>query len=896
MTTIEEFSQRLAQARTGPGAVWRRADFHIHAPSSADYEDKSADAVAKLGQAIDRNELSFVVILQHQGFPTTSELDALSRHCPRTTLVPGAEINVLVDTLSKKVNKDHFFHCIVAVDPAQSGDYVLRKAKQTFTYRDGDYPAGFRSSILDLGKFFRKEGALFIPAHLHQSKAPESSRSIDDIYDDEAFLGFVRDGAFDALEVRQITTATFFDGSKKTTGGLPIPAAVCVASSDAHCSEHLDERRRRTWVRTEGSTFAELAAALSFRHRVALVEPPTAHARVVGLHVVGSFVADEWVRLSAGLNALIGSKGSGKTALLECLRFVLNTSVPAERRESVDRHVAHVLGSAGYVECLVETADGGRLLITRRADSRERIALLDGAGKSSVLGVTDEMPFPISILGWHEIEAVADKADARVALLDRIGDAGQVRTLYRQISALVETARDELPVLQRQVKKLDAALRDLRDLQDKRAALARLEEGELLTLQRHYEWFLATEQTLFALETSSRERAARVPDMLSSRLTLSLPPPDAELAKDDAVIASVSTVELALAEHHTAETGAVERLEASLAAVSASASAAAARLAGAFSGFREQVYTPRVNALPESDRDVLSKQIQVLEETKRLPLVEQQCEVLLGEVRALAGKLRQACDDIEAIRKRVISIREGWVAELNGELVGVRLRLLPSANRTASELFTQRYGADGTKVVGYLQTFGRSESYQNLRVLFDKLTGLQKEQDAWDISNVFWDVKLVELLDVFDQDDVEISLDVGKAGLVPIQNLSAGQRSVAVFPLLLRNSRGPLVIDQPEDNLDNRYIADIIAPDLLDRKRQQQYLVTSHNANLVVLTDADLIVHVDADGTRCSVQAAGFLSCSSSGVRDSVLSVLDGGEAALSARQRKYGTAASVSG
>src|SRR4030088_2848002 len=75
------------------------------------------------------------------------------------------------------------------------------------------------------------------------------------------------------------------------------------------------------------------------------------------------------------------------------------------------------------------------------------------------------------------------------------------------------------------------------------------------------------------------------------------------------------------------------------------------------------------------------------------------------------------------------------------------------------------------------------------------------------------------------------------------QNLSAGQRCVAVFPLLLRNTKGPLVIDQPEDNLDNRYIADIIAPDLLERKRGQHFLVTSHNANLVVLTDADLIIH-----------------------------------------------------
>jgi hypothetical protein len=87
------------------------------------------------------------------------------------------------------------------------------------------------------------------------------------------------------------------------------------------------------------------------------------------MHVVGAFVPDVWVALSDGLNALIGSKGAGKTALLECLRFALNTRIPSERQESVRKHVTHVLGPAGYVECLVQHADGTRSLITRRADA-----------------------------------------------------------------------------------------------------------------------------------------------------------------------------------------------------------------------------------------------------------------------------------------------------------------------------------------------------------------------------------------------------------------------------------------------------------------------------------------------------------------------------------------------
>jgi energy-coupling factor transporter ATP-binding protein EcfA2 len=135
------------------------------------------------------------------------------------------------------------------------------------------------------------------------------------------------------------------------------------------------------------------------------------------------------------------------------------------------------------------------------------------------------------------------------------------------------------------------------------------------------------------------------------------------------------------------------------------------------------------------------------------------------------------------------------------------------------------------------------------------------------------DAKFVDFMTVVDDDDVELSL-VLNGNPVPIQNLSAGQRCTAVFPLLLRMRKGPLIVDQPEDNLDNRHIADVIAPQLLEKKRTQQFIMTSHNANLVVLTDAELIMHVDSDGSQGRIVCSGFLACSDSVIKDAVLNVL----------------------
>ena len=70
-------------------------------------------------------------------------------------------------------------------------------------------------------------------------------------------------------------------------------------------------------------------------------------------------------------------------------------------------------------------------------------------------------------------------------------------------------------------------------------------------------------------------------------------------------------------------------------------------------------------------------------------------------------------------------------------------------------------------------------------------------------------------------------------------DLSAGQKATAVLLLLLLESSEPLIIDQPEDDLDNRFIAEAIVPAMRDEKRKRQFIFSSHNANIPVLGDAE---------------------------------------------------------
>src|SRR5688572_32844224 len=148
---IKEFKKELRKNSKSSGGRFRKADFHIHMPGSSDYEYIGQDAMAKMADAINIRSYAFAVVLEHQKFPDKAKIDQLQQLCPNTAIIPGAEVNIFVDALEKKVHKDHFFHCIVAVDPQQAitdYNYLIADAKKKLTYKgSGDYPSGFTSSI-----------------------------------------------------------------------------------------------------------------------------------------------------------------------------------------------------------------------------------------------------------------------------------------------------------------------------------------------------------------------------------------------------------------------------------------------------------------------------------------------------------------------------------------------------------------------------------------------------------------------------------------------------------------------------------------------------------------------------------------------------------------------------
>lgn len=139
------------------------------------------------------------------------------------------------------------------------------------------------------------------------------------------------------------------------------------------------------------------------------------------------------------------------------------------------------------------------------------------------------------------------------------------------------------------------------------------------------------------------------------------------------------------------------------------------------------------------------------------------------------------------------------------------------------------------------------------------------------------------------QDVVDMKLfreDGTVAGSIAEGSLSDGQRNTAALALLLTQEGGPLVIDQPEDELDSNFVFKELVPMLRKVKPRRQLIIATHNANLPVNGDAELVLALEARDGKGQALACGGLDQNS--VTKAILDIMEGTEEAFQRRREKY--------
>ena len=125
---------------------------------------------------------------------------------------------------------------------------------------------------------------------------------------------------------------------------------------------------------------------------------------------------------------------------------------------------------------------------------------------------------------------------------------------------------------------------------------------------------------------------------------------------------------------------------------------------------------------------------------------------------------------------------------------------------------------------------------------------------------------------------------------IPFRNASAGQQATALLKTLLNQEGPPLIIDQPEEDLDNPVILEIVQS-VWEAKQKRQLIFASHNANLVVNGDAELVAWCDhrtvVDQSGGMIAGKGAIDVDD--IREAIKKIMEGGEDAFNLRKEKYG-------
>lgn len=171
----------------------------------------------------------------------------------------------------------------------------------------------------------------------------------------------------------------------------------------------------------------------------------------------------------------------------------------------------------------------------------------------------------------------------------------------------------------------------------------------------------------------------------------------------------------------------------------------------------------------------------------------------------------------------------------------------------------------GDLVTGELELGGR---------MINVIKGLNEEQ-------------IDELTLLIPEDEIGVKYKPnGSSAFKVLTNASAGQKTSAILTFLLSFGETPLLLDQPEDDLDNHLIYDLIVERLKRTKAKRQIVVVSHNANIPVNGDSEWVICMDSEASGVSLLCSGAVEDEL--VRQEICDVMEGGETAFKLRARRY--------
>lgn len=918
-----------------PGARWWKFDFHTHTPTSHDtYWFTKKQLVTHEQWLLNYMAagIDCVAVTDHN---SGEWIDPLKAAYAQMLANPPAGFRELAIFPGVEISANGGVHLLAIFDTtATTGDIdgLLGRVQYNGTKGDSD-----SETVLGLSQVIEAVlalGAVPIPAHADD---PKGLLRVNP---------GTRECALSAMMVRQTLDVEGLLAVEWCDPAKPWPQAVAraadrlaqVLGSDNHGFPGVREPGSRySWIKMARPAIEGLRLALLDGNGASVRRSDDAGAfdpfktpshfirsiTISNARLIGNGKPEQ-LQLSPYYNALIGGRGTGKSSVLHTVRLAYRrddelrhlgeTTEPWRRFNSFQRVPKGRDDDQGGAlrddtEIVVELSREDRLHRLRWRYSAKGAAVEDqrddGTWAESASQAINSERFPIRLFSQGQIAAMA--GDNRQALLDVIDAAAEIGELHRTF----DDAKRTWLAQRARLRESDGRLLVLPEVERKLAETVR--KSEALAQSHHAEVLKAHQAALRQKrevgQTLEQLRAVRGRvDTLREDLLLDDWPADTFGAEgaDAEMLAWRQQADKSIEQLRAALTAAAEAFDGQVGVIAKDARLLAwnERMQAAKAAYETLQATLAAQGV--SDPQAFGKLVQE----------RQQFETQLKQLKQMEVDRRKAAADADAQWQRVLKARaaitakrieflrdtlqENGFVRMSVEAFGFDPRSIERSLRDVLDVQDDRFEND---ILHFDNGEPKTGMALEIATAADRRAQLQQVKDrlvaaglglGGHISNYLKrKLERPEFADQiqcwFPEDDlrIEYSRAGDGTGWQGITQGSQGQRSAALLAFLLAFGDEPLLLDQPEDDLDNHLIYDLIVKQIRQNKLRRQLVIVTHNPNVVVNGDAEMVHVLDFRAGQCRVTEKGALQVSA--LRQEVCRVMEGGKEALKRRWRRLG-------
>lgn len=909
---------------TFPGSRWWKFDFHTHTPrGSDDYKGNHTITAVDWLHAHKNRGMDCVVVTDHNSGQWLDELKSTlaglqtqNADWAQFFVMPGVEISCSGGVhILAILDRDKTTQDIAALVGACGYHGTL-----------GSSDAVTEQSVSNVIDTIHKKGGIAIAAHVDMPKGLLKS-----VPDTKTLIQVLK--KVDALQVvdpKQITGLVSDLECLKLIENL-----AQIQASDNHNVESL-QTGGYTWVKLtkpdlQGLRLALQEPLLSIKwgdaHPQAPQAAPTYWISKLSLEGLVKRRPPMEIQFNPWLNTIIGGRGSGKSSIVECLRLVLGRGQElegsmkgSEIADSVKKFSEKMLRSDSVIQAEVWGAKDALGLEryvfrdTRRISiQRPGINQHDAWTDTGIDGQSVATQFPVRLFSQKQIHALANRPDGLLAYFDEPGKADRdawKQQFDAQKSGYLEQRR-ALRELRTSLKDRASNAANLKQVTDqlkayidqgvgqKLSALQTLRAESRAMDEFHNELSaLVSEHTQILQATAFTQWSIALPEVPSA------PAKAAQAAwhsQRDALQSKLEAMQAAATEMQTvmqamANDNAYLRWQADNQSQILS-------LTQSLNAFKIQTGDALQQAGDLQQKKELFEQLEkgFKNKAKLLEAAEKTCADIYKNLETCRNKLtqkRQAFVDkvITEARNDLLRFKFTSCANTNTTAEEANLRRILQLSDTAHQEFVWNKEED-TGLLPFLakhpdRLFDTKERLQELVLDTDPILRVPGSKLVGDVSlNGYVINALTKLTDEwldavwtwFPEDAVEIEFRPNnKEQWQSIQQGSAGQQTAAMLSFILSEGNEPLILDQPEDDLDNAMVYDLVVRQLRDHKSRRQVIIVTHNPNIVVNGDAELVIPMAFRGGQIQTDPANGLQ--DLGIRKTICNVMEGGKTAFENR------------